>query len=148
MLERFIDFLVGTPASGALPAIDPRVALAALLVEAARADGDYAATERQMIDRLLMRSYALDAPAAARLREAGEAAQADSADLVRFTRAIKEAVPFEHRVEVIEQIWRVVYADGDRNHLESALVRQLAGLLYVGDVECGLARQRVADRRG
>ena len=67
----------------------------------------------------------------------------DAMDLVQFTRVVKEAVPFDERVEVIEAVWRVIYADGDRDYEESALVRKLCGLLYVPDRDAGLARQRV-----
>lgn len=121
-----------------------RVAIAALLVEAARSDDVYVDDERAMIDRVLAERFALDAAQAQALRERGEAAQADAVDLVRFTRAIKDAVPYEDRVGVIEALWRVILADHDLDSEESALVRRLSGLLYVPDQEAGLARQRVA----
>lgn len=145
MLDKFLTLL--TRPEIALAPEDARIALAAVLVEAARADGAYAAAEQAVIEAVLADRHGLDPAAAARLRAEGEAAQARASDLVRFTRAIKQAVPIEDRVAVIEAVWRVIYADGARDHLESALVRQLAGLLYVTDVECGLARQRVAARR-
>jgi uncharacterized tellurite resistance protein B-like protein len=144
MFDRLIDVLTGqTEADPAETENAGRTAMAAILVEAARADDVYLAAEKDTIDRILMQRYGLDATAAARLRGDGEAAQSDSVDIVRFTRAIKDAVPYEDRVSVIEAVWRVVYADDDRDAEESALVRQLAGLLYVPDREVGLARQRV-----
>ena len=84
----------------------------------------------------------------AALRAEGEAAQAEAIDLVRFTRAVKAAVPDEERVGVIEAVWEVVYADGVREMHESALIRMLCGLLHIEDREAGLARQRVAARLG
>lgn len=119
------------------------VALTALLVEAAKADGVYLETEKAMIDRILSERFALDAAGAAALRAEGEEAQAEAVDLVGFTRLVKDAVPFEERIEVIEAVWRVVYADDDRDVDEGALIRKLAGLLYVPDRDAGLARQRV-----
>lgn len=120
-----------------------RTALAALLVEAAHADGVYLDDERATIERVLADRFALSADEAHHLRTAGEAAQAGAVDLVRFTRVLKEAVPFEERVGLIEAVWRVVYADRENHHEEAALVRKLAGLLYVSDKDTGLARQRV-----
>mgnify|MGYP000126726255 CR=1 FL=1 len=120
-----------------------RIAIAAILVEAARADGEYLAEEQAMIERILAERFALPDAEAAALREDGELAQAEAVDLVRFTRIIKDAIPFEERIEVIEAVWRVVYADDDRHHNEASLIRRLAGLLYVPDREAGLARQRV-----
>ena len=121
-----------------------RVAIAALLAEAARADDVYAENERRMIDRVLAARFGMADADAALLRARGEAAQADAVDLVRFTRAIKDAVPYEDRVGVIEALWRVILADGEIEHEESGLVRRLAALLYVSDQDAGLARQRVA----
>ena len=67
---------------------------------------------------------------------------------MRFTRVVKNAVPHEERIGVIEAVWEVVYADGVREMHESALIRQLCGLLHLEDREVGLARQRVAARLG
>ncbi len=124
---------------------DPvQTALAAILVEAARADGAYLDAERAMIDRILTERYALDATEAASLRAKAEQAQEEATDLVRFTRVIKDAVPYEDRLAVIEAVWQVIYADDEREAHENALVRRLCGLLYVPDRDAGLARQRVA----
>ena len=127
---------------------DERTALAALLVEAAHADGIYDADESARIARVLATRYSLTAAEATALRAEGEAAQAEAVDLVRFTRVVKDAVPHEERIGVIEAVWEVVYADGVREMHESALIRQLCGLLHLEDREVGLARQRVAVRLG
>lgn len=127
---------------------DERAALAALLVEAARTDGTYDERERTRIDRVLATRFGISVWEAAALRAEGETAQAGAVDLVRFTRAVKECVPHRERVGIIEALWEVVYADGSRDMYESALIRQLAGLLYVSDLDAGLARQRVAKKYG
>ena len=120
-----------------------QIAIAAILVEAAMADGVYAAEEQAQIGRILEQRFGLSAAEAAALRAHGQEAQSKAMDIVRFTRVVKDAVPFDERVGVIEAVWRVIYADGDRDYHESALVRKLCGLLYVPDQEAGLARQRV-----
>ncbi len=145
MLDRLINILTGAET---VPDDEEdmagRVAVAAILVEAARADEVYLDAERAMIDRVLAERYELTPGSAAELRAEGEVAQAEAVDLVRFTRAIKDAVPHEDRVSVIEAVWHVILSDDDRHQDESALMRRLAGLLYVPDREVGLARQRVA----
>ena len=127
---------------------DERTALAALLVEAAHADGTYDTDESDRIARVLAVRFDLSPSEATALRAKGELAQADAVDLVRFTRAVKDAVAHEDRVGVIEAVWEVVYADGVREMHESALIRQLCGLLHIEDREAGLARQRVVARLG
>lgn len=122
-----------------------RVAIAAILIEAAMADEVYAAEEQAQIGRILEDRFGLSADEASALRERGQEAQSEAMDLVRFTRVLKDAIPFEERISVIEAVWRVIYSDGDRDYQESALVRKLCGLLYIPDRDAGLARQRVLD---
>jgi len=144
----FLRNLLDRAETGDRPAAEGRTALAAILVEVARADGHYDRAERASIDRVLARRFGLAPAEAATLRADGEAAQSDAVDLVRFTRAIKDAIPHDERSEVIEALWDIVYADGTREMHESALIRKLCGLLHVEDREAGLARQRVAARLG
>ena len=73
--------------------------------------------------------------------------EAEAPDTVRFTRAIKDAVPYEDRMGVIEALWDVVLADGARDDEEDAMLRLIAPLLGVNDRDSNLARQRVEARR-
>lgn len=148
MLSHLLKLFEDPKAEVDLTPEDCREAVAAILVEAARADGEYSSGERARVARVLAARYGLSPSEAAALREVGEEAQSQAPDLVRFTQAVKRAVPHEHRVEVIEAVWEVAYADGRRDDAEAALVRKLAGLLYVPDPEAGMARQRVAKRLG
>lgn len=123
---------------------DARIALGALLVRLARADGTYAIDEIAQIDAVLMHRYALNAAEAADLRAECETAEAEAPDTVRFTRAIKEAVPYESREAVIAALWTVVLADGVRDETEDALLRMVAPLLGVTDQDSHKIRLRVA----
>ena len=126
-----------------LPDADARLALAALLVRIARADADYAAEEVHRIDRILMRRYGLSPHGAIALRKEAEVLEREAPDTVRFTRAIKEGVPYEERILVIEALWQVALADGGRDGAEDALVRMAAAMLGVSDQDSALARQRM-----
>ena len=146
MLNRILELLSGdTVPEKDDPENAAQVAIAAILIEAAMADGEYAVSEQDKIGRILADRFDLSEEAAAALRAQGQEAQSEAMDLVRFTRVVKDSVPFEERVGVIEAVWRVIYADGDRDYEESALVRKLCGLLYVPDRDAGLARQRVVN---
>jgi uncharacterized tellurite resistance protein B-like protein len=50
------------------------------------------------------------------------------------------------RVKVIEAVYRVIYADGERSDLEDAYARHVAGLLHVDDVQRAEARRRAEAR--
>jgi uncharacterized tellurite resistance protein B-like protein len=130
-----------------LPYVDARLALAALLVRIARADGDYAAIEKTLIDRLLAHRYGLTDSAAQALRTEAEALEAEAPDTVRFTRAIKDSVPYDDRLHVIEALWFIVLADGTRDSEEDSLLRMIAPMLGVNDRDSNLARKRVEASR-
>ncbi|MBI1218877.1 MAG: TerB family tellurite resistance protein [Rhodobacteraceae bacterium] len=145
----FADLLRGllAPEPSRLSHPDARLALAALMVRIARVDGDYSDIEITRIDRILSSRYALSPFDAIALRHEAEALEAAAPDTVRFTRAIKDAVDYDHRESVIEALWEVVLADGVRDGDEDSLLRLLANLLGVNDRDSNLARQRVESRR-
>lgn len=123
---------------------DARIALGALLVRLARADGEYAAVEIAQIDKSLGKRYGLTPGQAAALRAQCETLEAEAPDTVRFTRAIKDAVDYENRVAVIETMWAVVMADGVREDEENSMMRMTASLLGVSDQDSHRARLRVS----
>ncbi|MCP1168169.1 tellurite resistance TerB family protein [Limimaricola litoreus] len=143
LLRRLTD-----PGPQPLPDADARLALGALLVRLARADGDYSAEESRRIHRILMARYGLDEAGAARLRADCEVMEAEAPDTVRFTRAIKDAVSYEEREAVIEALWEIALADGQRDAEEDALMRMVAPMLGVSDPDSAHARQRAAQRLG
>jgi uncharacterized tellurite resistance protein B-like protein len=122
--------------------ITARQAMAAVMVRIAKSDDDYAVAECERIDAVLSVLYDLTADQATSLRLQAEALEADAPDTVRFTRAIKEAVPYGDRFDVVRALWQVVLADGERDHEEDALMRLLASLLGVNDRDSAIARQQ------
>ena len=146
MFADFLKKLTGA-APDSLPDADARLALAALLVRVARADGRYEASEAARITTLLAKRYALAPPEAEALRTDAEALEAEAPDTVRFTRAIKDAVPYENRTAVIEAMWDVVLGDGTRDAGEEQVLRLVANLLGVSDQDSARARQRMQASR-
>ncbi|MDQ1849408.1 TerB family tellurite resistance protein [Gemmobacter fulvus] len=131
------------PAPTALAAPEAHLALAALLVRVARADGTYDPTEALRIDRVLAALYQLSPFAAAQLRAEAEQLETEAPDTVRFTRALKEAVPLGQRAALMEGLWSVALADGGRGDEEDQIIRLVANLLGLTDRDSALARQRV-----
>lgn len=142
----FADFLkrLQAPAPDPLDQDDARLALVALLVRVARSDGIYDEDEKKRIDQIATSRYGLGPFEAVQLRSDAENLEAEAPDTVRFTRAIKDAVVYEERLGVIEALWEVVLADGERAKEEDALMRLVASLLGVSDRDSALARQRVS----
>lgn len=143
MIDHILRRLLA-PAPDRLPEPDARLALAALLVRAARTDGSYSDAERDRIDRILRQRHGLSPFDAARLRSEAEMLESQAPDTVRFTRALKAATAPEDRGALMEALWEVTLADGDRDAEEDRLMRLVANLLGLTDVESALARQRAA----
>lgn len=141
----FADFLkrLTAPEPTPLPETDARLALTALLVRIARSDGHYDAAEMAQIDAAMSQRYGLGPDDMTALRADAETLEAEAPDTVRFTRAIKDAVPYDDRLAVIEALWSVVLADGKRAREEDALLRTVASFLGVEDMDSHMARKRV-----
>lgn len=122
---------------------DGRLAIASVLVMAARADGKYEAAEQATIDRVLMTRFKLSVDQARGLRAEGEAAEAEAVDIYQFTKAIKEAIPYDDRLAVVEELWGVILSDGERDPFEDTLMRQIVDRLGLSPMDSALARQKV-----
>jgi uncharacterized tellurite resistance protein B-like protein len=153
MIERVLDFLSGR----APPVLNEggdalAMAVAALLIEAARMDDAFDAAERATIERLLAERFALAPDEGRALVAEAEQAVRDSTQFFPFTQEICRRMPPEARVQVIEMLWEVAYADGVLDPQEDMLLRRIAGLIYVPDGERGAARKRalakLASRKG
>jgi uncharacterized tellurite resistance protein B-like protein len=111
-------------------------------------DDTFDADERGRIGQLIQDRFGLSAAEAADLLAGAEQAASASVEWQGFTSAIKEGFDHAERVELIEMLWEVAYADGQLHDYEASLLRRIAGLLYVGDRESGEARKRVLARLG
>ncbi len=122
------------------------IAATALLVESALMDGHFDSQERSKIAHLLSRRFALDDRAAENLIERAENKVRRSPQLYGFTRVVKDRFEYEDRIELMEMLWEVAYADGELHDFEASLMRRVAGLIYVSDRDSGAARKRVLER--
>jgi uncharacterized tellurite resistance protein B-like protein len=147
MLDRVLDFLTGrTSPNPAAHADELELAVAALLIEAARMDDTFDAPERTMIERLLAERFDLSPDAVGALVDAAESVVAQATQFFPFTQQIVKHIDPEDRVQILEMMWEVAYADGTLDPQEDALLRRIAGLIHVPDQERGLARQRALEK--
>lgn len=147
MIDRLLSFLTGAEAPGSEPSADElQIAVAALMVEAARMDESFDATEQTAIKRLLAERFDLAPAAVDKLVTEAEERTRNSAQYFPFTREITQRLSTEQRVGIIQMLWEVAYADGVLDPHEDALLRQIAGLIHVPDHDRGAARQRALER--
>ena len=122
--------------------------VAALLVEAAMADGDIDKIEYAHMRHMLMTQLDLSADDAKAMLNESVASHEDRIEIYSLTRQIRNDTDVADRLVILEMVWMVVLADGSLDAHESQLMRRLAGLLFVDDVESGFAAQRARHRLG
>lgn len=125
-----------------------QIAAAALLVEAAQMDDDFDARERSMVLELVTDRFNLNREESLSLLAAAEERVAQANQLHGFTRVVNKAFNQAERIELLEMLWEVVYADGALHDYEANLMRRLNGLLHVSDQESVAARNRARARLG
>jgi len=144
VIDRLFKLLQGNAA--AAPRLeDPRLSVAALLVEAGLMHHDFSAEERATTAALLTQRFELSPADAADLIARAEARVSRSAQYFPFTHSINESMTIDEKIEVVEMLWRIAYADGTLDPFEDQLIRQVGGLLHVPDRDRMFARKRVLE---
>ncbi len=142
LLDRLLAMVSGTGANKQPHGEDEKLAVAALLIEAGRMDERFDAQERQLIRELLTGRFDLDPAELDRIVATAEKRVEESEQYYPFTDVICKRLSGPERVEIIEMLWRVAYADGQLDSYEDALIRQVAALIHVEDRDRANARQR------
>src|SRR5580658_8874198 len=119
---------------------DYRLAAAALLVHAGAIDGEMSQSEQDKLRAVLKQRFNLDDAATAELIEKATAAEHQAVDLYHFTHLLNSALDEEGRARIVEMMWEIVYADGQRDELEDNLLWRAAVLLGVSP------RERIAQK--
>jgi uncharacterized tellurite resistance protein B-like protein len=143
-LKSFIsDFVEGEKHPSQFADDDYRLAAAALLVHAAAIDGEMLPSERDKLHAVIKQRFELDDKATDELIEKATAAEQESVDLYHFTHLLNRALDEPGRTRVIEMMWEIVFADGQRDELEDNLLWRAADLLGVSPRERIELRRRI-----
>lgn len=113
------------------PSIPPELAAATLLVEVVTADDHWDERELASMQAALNSQLQLEPTALEALMEEARAHQADTNDLYELTRCINDAFDETQKYELVENLWRVAWADGNLDRYEDHTIRKIAELLYV-----------------
>ncbi len=122
------------------------LATAVLLVEISRADFDQDETELAHIRELLLGHLALDQTAIDDLLQQAHKEADSLVSVQHITRLMNEQLDQEGKRKVVEMMWSVVYADGDKHHYEEHLLRKVAELLYVSHEDFIRARHLAEEK--
>ncbi len=134
MIERLEKFLSKHLPNNDLQKMDDsndriKIATAALFLEMAYADFEIDPAEEDQIISALQNLFEIDKSEISELiRIAGEERDSKT-DIWGFTSLIKDGFDRPARINILENLWLLIYADGRVDKYEDALIRKITSLL-------------------
>ena len=120
--------------------------LCGLMIEAAYLDGQIDEGELNKIKFSLVNIFAEDAVEVDLVLKVALENKNNSKSLHHYTSFINKNFDNNKKLLLIEALWEIVLSDGKIHDFESNLIRRLAGLLYISDVDSGNAKKRALDK--
>jgi len=116
--------------------------LAGLMIEAANTDGAVSNDEVNKISLSLINVFKEDPKDVESVLSRALDDKDNSHSLHFYTSKLNKSFSHEKKLLLIEVLWEVILSDNEIHDFESNLLRRLAGLLYISDIECGNAKKR------
>ena len=120
--------------------------LCGLMIEAAYTDGKIDENELNKIKLSLVYVFAEDPNEVDSVIEEAKKNKNNSNSLHYYTSYINKNFEDDKKLLLLEALWEIVLSDGEVHDFESNLIRRLAGLLYISDVDSGNAKKRALDK--
>lgn len=118
------------------------LAAAALLMEIARADSTIDDRERQAVVSSLRRAFDLSEAELEATASLAITTTDEAEDLYQFTRLVNDNYRAGEKQALVEDLWRVAWADGAVDKFEEHFIRRIAGLIHVPHSAFIQAKQR------
>jgi uncharacterized tellurite resistance protein B-like protein len=122
-----------------------QLATAVLLVEVMRADPTLAEPERHAIVLALKIRFQLSDSELTGLMELAQDTAKTAYDYQRFTGLLNDHFSQAQKIEVVESMWTVAYADAHLDAHENHVISKVAGLLHVTHGEYIAAKMRAKE---
>lgn len=145
MLDK-LKAMFSAPAGGASGYASPSVELAAaaLMVEIAHADHEDDPREANAIVEIARQTLALEESEARQLLDDAKAHKDSATSLYEFTDLLNRNFDKAQKIRLVEDCWKVAFADGDIDRYEDHMIRRIAELLYVSHSDFIRAKLRVS----
>lgn len=121
------------------PQIDVERAAAALMIEIINADQHWEASEKALVKKYLSAQMSADDVEA--MFEQAVVDSREALDLHQFTSLIRDQYSKEQKRDLLVQLWRIAYADGNLDKYEDYVIRKIADLIYIPQPEFIRAKQ-------
>ena len=120
--------------------------LCGLMIEAANTDGKITQEELNKISHSLIHVFKEDPKIVEKSLNKAFENKDNSRSLYFYTSKLNKSYTDEQKIRLIEVLWEIILADNELHDFETNLIRRLAGLLYISDVECGNAKIRAGKK--
>ena len=120
--------------------------LCGLMIEAAYTDGQVDKSELDKIKSSLIHTFEENENDVTLVLNEAIKNKNNSKSLHHYTSYINKNFTEDKKILLLETLWEIVLSDGEIHDYESNLIRRLAGLLYISDVDSGNARKRVLNK--
>ena len=120
--------------------------LSGLMIEAANTDGEILQEELNKISHSLINVFKEDPKVVEESLTKAFENKDNSKSLYHYTSKLNKSYTDEKKIQLIEVLWEIILADNEVHDFETNLIRRLAGLLYISDVECGNAKIRAGKK--
>ena len=124
---------------------NPQLATAVLLFDVMRSDDTMSGAERALTLSALRKRFALSEDALAQLMVQAEQTAKGANDYFSFTSLMNDSFTQEQKIQVVEFMWQVAYADGSIDENENHLISKIAGLLHVKHGDYIAAKMRAKE---
>ena len=120
--------------------------LSGLMIEAANTDGKITQEELNKISNSLINLFEEEPKVVEESLTKAFKNKDNSRSLYYYTSKLNKSYSDEKKIQLIEILWEIILADNEVHDFETNLIRRLAGLLYISDVECGNAKIRAGQK--
>ena len=122
-----------------------QLATAVLLFDVMRSDDSTSNAERAQALSSLRQRFALSEDALAQLMVQAEQTARSANDYFSVTSVMNDEFTHEQKIQVVEFMWQVAYADGALDANEHHLISKIAGLLHVTHGQYIAAKMRAKE---
>lgn len=144
MMKRLYDVLFPSgPQQNVDHAARLPLATCVVLLEAARADEHFSDEERKHILEVLQTRFRLESNEAEELLHDATTVADNTTDLWQFTHTINQSYSQAEKIEIMEEVWRLVLSDGSLEGMEDHLAHKLRNLLNLNHPQMIEAKMKI-----
>jgi len=107
------------------------IAACALFIEMAKADGEFSNDERELVISEMQDTFNLDKECVAELMLLAEQGIKESVSLYEFTGVINKYFSQEQKIELVENLWKLIYKDEKLSTYEDHLIKRIASTMNI-----------------